>query len=73
MGDMFLMSQTVEGLNMAKDTLIFFSQQLGFIINLKKSVLSATQELELLGLEIDSVNRTPILAIEKVKRLTQKF
>ena len=73
MDDMLLMSQTVEGLNMARDTLIFFSQQLGFIINLKKSVLSATQELELLGLEIDSVNRTPILAIEKVKRLTQKF
>ena len=73
MGDMLLMSQTVEGLNMAKDTLIFFSQQLGFIINLKKSVLSATQELELLSLEIDSVNRAPILAIEKVKRLTQKL
>ena len=73
MDDMLLMSQTVEGLNMARDTLIFFSQQLGFIINLKKSVLSATQELELLGLEIDSVNRAPILAIEKVKRLTQKF
>ena len=42
--DMLLMSQTIGGLNMARDTLIFLLQQLGFIITLKKSVLSATQK-----------------------------
>ena len=50
--DMFLMSQTIEGLNMARDTLIFLFQQLGFIINLKRPVLSATPKLGFLGLEI---------------------
>ena len=71
--DMLLMCQTIEGLNIAKHTLILLLQQLGFIINLKKSVLSATQNLEFLGLEVDSVNMTLILPMEKVKSLTQKY
>ena len=54
--DMLFMTQTIEGLNMAKDTWIFILHPLGFIIILKKSVLSATQKLEFLGLEIGSVN-----------------
>ena len=54
--DMLFMTQTIEGLNMAKDTLIFLLHPLGFIIILKKSVLSTTQKLEFLGLEISSVN-----------------
>ena len=62
--DMLLMSQTIEGLNMARDTLIFLLQELGFIINLKKSVLSATQKLEFLSLEIDSVSMTLTLPME---------
>ena len=70
--DMLLISQTIEGLNMARDTLIFLIQQLGFIINLKKSVLSTTKKLEFLGLEIDSVNMTLTLPMGKVKSLTQK-
>ena len=59
-------------LNMTRDTLIFLLQQLGFIINLKKSVLSATQKIEFLGLEIDSVNMTLTLPTGKVKNLRQK-
>ena len=54
--DILFMTPTIEGLNMAKDTLIFLLHPLGFIIILKKSVLSATQKLEYLGLEIGSVN-----------------
>ena len=53
---MFWMTKTTQGLNMASDTLIFLLQQLRFIINLKKSLLSATQKIEFLGLEIDSFN-----------------
>ena len=70
--DMVLMSQAIEGLNLARDTLIFLLQQLGFIIDLKKPVLSATQKLEFLGLEMDSVNMTLTLPMQKVKVLTQK-
>ena len=67
-----LMSQTIEGLNMARDTLIFLLQQPGFIINLRKLVLSAKQKLDFLGLEIDSVNMTLPLPMGKEKSLTQK-
>ena len=63
MDDMLLMIQTIKGLNMASDTMIFLSQQLWFITNLKKSVLSATKKLEFLGLEIDSVNMTLALPV----------
>ena len=52
--DMLLMNQTIEDLNMTRNTLIFLLQQLGFIINLKKSVLSENKKLEFLGLEKDS-------------------
>ena len=53
-----------------RDTLIFLLQELRFTINLKKLILSATQKLEFLGLEIDSVNMTSTLPMEKVKSLT---
>ena len=69
---MLLMSQTIEGINMVRDTLIFLLQQLGLIISLKTSVLLASQKLDFLGLEIDSVNMTLTLPMGKVKSLTQK-
>ena len=69
--DMLLMCQTIEGLNMAR-THDFLLQQLVIIINLKKSVLCATQKIEFLGLKIDSVNMTLTLPMETIKSLTQK-
>ena len=40
----------------SKGHINFYVNPLGFIINLKKSALPATQKLEFLGLEIGSVN-----------------
>ena len=53
--DMLLMSQTINCLQIASDTLIFLLQSLGFVINLQKTVLVPLQKIEFLGLEIDSV------------------
>ena len=53
--DMLLMSQTINCLQIARDTLIFLLQSLGFVINLQKTVLVPLQKIEFLGLEIDSV------------------
>ena len=53
--DMLLMSQTINCLQIASDTLIFLLQSLGFVINLQKTVLVSLQKIEFLGLEIDSV------------------
>ena len=69
---MLLMSQTINGLKAARDTLIFLLQSLGFVINLQKSVLVPLQKIEFLGLEIDSVRMTLTLPQEKVKKLRLK-
>ena len=57
---------------MARATLIFLFQQLGFVINLKKSVLTPTQLIEFLGLMIDSVTMSLSLPEKKVVNLMQK-
>ena len=43
--DMLLLSKTVEEVLMTKDKVIFLLQHLGCVINLKKSVLIATQKI----------------------------
>ena len=53
--NMLLMSQTINGLEIARDILIFLLQALGFVINLQKSVLGPLQKIEFLGLEIDTM------------------
>ena len=42
--DMLLMSQKINGLEIARDTLIFLLQSLGFVINLQKYVLVPLQK-----------------------------
>lgn len=49
----------------AKYTVIFLLQRLGFIISFKKSLLKATQKIEILGLFIDSVELTLSLTPQK--------
>ena len=64
--DMLLMSQTINGLEIARDTLILLLQSLGFAIILRRSVLVPLQKIELLRLEIDSVRMTLTLPQKKV-------
>ena len=52
-----LMGRTEEIL-MSRNTLIFLLQHLGFVINLKKSVLTPSQQIEFLGLTIDTYTMT---------------
>ena len=42
----------------AADTLIFLLQKLGFVINLEKSFLHPVKQLEVLGLQINTEERT---------------
>ena len=44
-----LMGKTLEEILMSRDKLIFLFQHLGFVINLKKSVLKPSQQIEFLG------------------------
>ena len=53
-------------ISQAKETLIFLLQNLGFVINFKKSQLTPVKEIEFLGLVINSVNMTLALSQGKV-------
>ena len=73
LGDMLLMLQTLalEELLMSRNTMIFLLTQLGFVINLKKSVLLPVQQIEFLGLKIDSVEMKLFLPQRKVEEIVQ--
>lgn len=47
--NMLLISEKLEKLFMGKDTITFPLTQLGFLINLKKSILTPVQQIEFLG------------------------
>ena len=48
--DMLVMAQTLKEILQAKETMIFLLQNLGFVINFKKSQLTPVKEIEFLGL-----------------------
>ena len=55
---MLLVASSVEDLLVARDTLIFILQHLGFLINIKKSYLERTSTLEFLRVIVDSGEMT---------------
>ena len=67
------MIQTLKEISQAKETLIFLLQNLGFVINFKKSQLTLVKEIELLGLVINSVNMMLALPQEKVLDIQNKY
>ena len=52
---------------MSRDTTIFLLQHLGFILNMEKSILNPVQEIEFLGLIVNSVKMTLSLPEQKIK------
>ena len=70
--DMLLIGYTIEETLMARDTVIFLLQQLGFVLNLKKSVLTPTQRIESLGVTVDSLIMTMSLVEKKVPRVQKQ-
>ena len=70
--DMLLMGRTLPEILMARDTLIFLLQHLGFVINLKKSVLHPVKQMEFLGLVIDTEKMTFALSEKKLKHVSQQ-
>ena len=71
--DVLIMCQSQGELVVAQETLIFLLQHLGFVINQKKSLLTPVQEIEFLGMEINSVSMTLTLPQEKVNKLLQQY
>ena len=70
--EMLLMGHSIEEISMCHDTVIFLLQHLGFVINWKKSVSTPVQEIEFLGLKINSVNLEISLTKEKIQKVKTK-
>jgi len=66
---MLLLGRTREETVRAKDTVIYLLQHLGFVINLKKSVLEPTQKIEFLGLIVNSQDLSLSLTQEKLQKV----
>ena len=66
--DILLMGRTLEEILMSRDTVNFLLQHLGFVINLKKSVLKSSQQIDFLGLKVDTHTMTLALTEKKIKR-----
>ena len=74
--DILIMAGSKQELLILKDTLIFLLQNLGFVINFKKSVLDSCHVLKFLGLEIDSLTmrvKLPKENVEKIKKQCQSL
>ena len=67
LNDFLILGKTLEKIILSRDTVIYLLQNLGFVINLKKSVLHPTQIIEFLGMIIHSVEMTVPLPQEKVE------
>ena len=59
LNDFLILGKTLEETILSRDTVIYLLQNLGFLINLKKSVLHPTpQRIKFLGMITDSVEMT---------------
>ena len=55
---MLLKGQKREEILLSRDTTIFLLPDLGFILTMEKSILNPVQEMELLGLKVNSMKMT---------------
>ena len=70
--DILLMAASVRELTLARDTLIYLLQNLGFLINIKKSVLQPCQTIQFLGTEINSIDMAITLPQEKKDQIVKR-
>ena len=70
--DFLILGKTLEETILSRDTAVYLLQNLGFVINLKKSVLQPTQRTEFLGMIIDSVEMTVSLPQEKLESISKR-
>ena len=68
--DILLIGRTLPKILMARDAMIFLLQHLGFVINLKKSVLHPVKQMEFLGSATDTEKTTFSLSEKKLKHVS---
>ena len=67
--DLLIIEKTMEGAIRARDTVLFLLRRLSFTINWEKSVLQPTQEVEFLGMMINSARMEIWLPTEKAQNI----
>lgn len=67
--DMLLIGQTMEEILVSRDTKILFLQHFAFISNLEKSILHLVQEIEFLGVTVNSVKMTILLQQQNLQKI----
>ena len=70
--DFLILKKTLEETILSKDTVIYLLQNLGFVINLRKSVLHPTQRIEFLEMIIGPVEMTVSLPQKRVESIFKK-
>ena len=66
---LLILGNSMSEIFLARDSVIFLLQHLGFVINLKKCVLDPAQEIEFLGLIVNSQTMTLPLPAEKIGKI----
>ena len=69
---MFFIGHAIEETLIARDTANFLLQQLGFVLNLNKSLLTPTQRIEFLEVTVDSLIMTLPLPEKKVLKVQKQ-
>ena len=67
--DLLILGNSIIKIFVARDSVIFLLQHLGFVIKLKKCVLDPAQEIEFLGLIVNSRTITLSLPAEKIGKI----
>ena len=70
--DMLMIRHTIEERLVARDSVIFLLQQLGFVLKLKKPVLTPTLRIEFLGVTVGSLIMTLSLPEKKVLKVQKQ-
>ena len=69
--DLLIFGSSREEIELARDTTLYLLENLGFVINDKRSALTPSQIMEFLGVVINSINLTMSLTDKKVLSLTK--
>jgi len=72
MDDMLLMAESKQKLMEHVQSTLFLLENLGFIVNSKKSILSSTQEIEFLGMIVNSLSMDLKLPGDKIRKIRQE-
>ena len=67
--DILIMGRTMEEIITHRDSVIFLLENLGFVINWEKSILTPVREIDFLGITINSQSMTMTVSQEKVDKL----